>query len=98
MLGILRSGPAYGYDIAGKIAEVGFSRPKGGTLYPILGRLESEGLVEPTWVEGDAGPTRKYYGLTASGVAAADEIADHWGEFAKGVSTLIHHQPRGSKQ
>ncbi len=91
MLGILRSGSAYGYDIAGRIAEAGFARPKGGTLYPILARLESDGLVEPSWIEGDGGPSRKYYGLTASGVAAADHIAMQWDVFAHGVSALINH-------
>lgn len=73
VVGILRGGPAYGYEIAGRIADAGFVRPKGGRLYPILGRLEANGLVEPSWLEGDGGPSRKYYRLTAAGEDAAGE-------------------------
>ena len=89
VLGTLRLGPAYGYEIAGRIADVGFARPKGGTLYPILARLEADGLVVPTWIEGDGGPSRKYYGLTAKGVEVADEVADQWRLFARNISSLL---------
>ena len=34
VLSVLRSAPAYGYDIAASFEQAGFSRPKGGTLYP----------------------------------------------------------------
>ena len=93
VLGILRSGPAYGYDIAGRIAEAGFARPKGGTLYPILSRLETEGLVEATWIEGDGGPSRKYYELTPAGLDAVDAVATRWPAFATSVETLLSTHP-----
>jgi PadR family transcriptional regulator PadR len=96
VLGILRSGPAYGYDIAGRIEHAGLARPQGGTLYPILARLESDGLVEPAWIEGQGGPSRKYYALTARGVAAADDIAVQWAAFSDGVSTLMAGQTHRS--
>jgi len=96
VLAVLQPAPAYGYEIATKFEEVGLARPKGGTLYPILARLESEGLVEPTWQEGDSGPSRKYYRLTPSGQANVDAIAPEWGLFASRVSQLLGQSERTS--
>ena len=96
VLSVLRSAPAYGYDIATSFEQAGFTRPKGGTLYPILARLENEGLVDPTWVDGDGGPSRKYYQLTADGTAAVEKIETEWQTFAEQVSALLCHQKRTS--
>ena len=96
VLAVLQPAPAYGYEIATKFEEAGLARPKGGTLYPILARLESEGLVEPTWVQGESGPSRKYYRLTPSGFANADAIAPEWDLFASRVSRLLGQAERTS--
>jgi PadR family transcriptional regulator PadR len=60
--------PRYGYDLmrAAKLAS--------GTLYPMLARLQDEGLVESRWEPaGKSGgrPPRRYYQLTADGVQVA---------------------------
>lgn len=60
--------PRYGYDLmrAAKLAS--------GTLYPMLARLQDEGLVESRWEPaGQSGgrPPRRYYQLTADGVRVA---------------------------
>ncbi|MCP3977437.1 MAG: PadR family transcriptional regulator [bacterium] len=96
VLAVLQEAPAYGYEIATRFEDAGFSRPKGGTLYPILARLEKDDLVEPKWVEGESGPSRKYYSLTRSGVATADAIAPEWELFAKRVSQLVGQRERTS--
>ena len=93
VVGILRGGPAYGYEIAGRIADAGFVRPKGGTLYPILGRLEASGWVEPSWLEGDGGPSRKYYRLTATGADAAAAQEQQWAWFSAQVGSMLAGQP-----
>jgi PadR family transcriptional regulator PadR len=54
---------------------------KSGTLYPILGRLEENGLAESRWEEVDSSaegrPRRRLYRLTPNGVASAsDTIAE----------------------
>jgi DNA-binding PadR family transcriptional regulator len=66
--------PRYGYDLM-KVARL-----PSGTLYPMLARLENEGLVTSRWEArpDDAGgrPPRKYYQLTAEGVrVASSEIS-----------------------
>ncbi len=94
VLGVLRAAPAYGYEIAYRFEEAGLPRPKGGTLYPILSRLEGEGLVEPTWVEGEKGPSRKYFALTPAGQTTAETVEEAWCRFVVSVSALVG-QPEG---
>ncbi len=64
---VIAAGPTYGYAIATALAEAGFGVVKGGTLYPLLARLEEGGLVEVEWRAGDGGPGRKFYTLTEAG-------------------------------
>jgi PadR family transcriptional regulator PadR len=60
-----------------------------GTIYPILNRLRSEGMVQSQWVEADAGHPRKYYQLTASGRERATQMAKTWTQFSAGLGSLI---------
>jgi PadR family transcriptional regulator, regulatory protein PadR len=89
VLGVLAAGPAYGYEIASQFEAAGLARPKGGSLYPILARLEANGLLKPSWTEGNGGPGRKYYHLTQTGVTAAQAAATEWERFVCQVSHLI---------
>nr|WP_306238469.1 PadR family transcriptional regulator [Ornithinimicrobium sp. HY1745] len=80
-LRILRDGPTYGYAIATRLTEAGLGAVKGGTLYPLLGRLEQSGWVEVEWRPGEGGPGRKFYALTPEGHAEAERQAHRWAEF-----------------
>ncbi len=60
-----------------------------GTIYPILNRLKSEGLLTSEWVEAEAGHPRKYYSLTESGRSRLREMASAWAGFAAGLSRLL---------
>lgn len=68
ILRTLAGGPRHGYAIAKRLGELGFGTPKGGSLYPVLARLEEEGAVRTAWVEGAHGPARKEYKITATGL------------------------------
>jgi PadR family transcriptional regulator PadR len=57
----------YGYSLVRAITENGSISLKEGTIYPILARLDRDGLVRSEWVESDQGPPRKYYSLTPAG-------------------------------
>lgn len=78
ILGSLTEGPLHGYALAQTLAERGFGRLKGGSLYPALSRLEEAGLVSTRWVEGENGPGRKDYTLTAEGRGRLDEGIAAW--------------------
>lgn len=75
VLAHLRGERAYGFDLARKLEEEGLIASE-GTLYPLLTRLRSAGMVETEWVESEAGRPRKYYSLTSLGV-------DHLGTFER---------------
>ncbi|WP_324653449.1 PadR family transcriptional regulator [Georgenia sp. H159] len=89
VLRALADGPTYGYAIAAELAESGFGDIKGGTLYPLLGRLEKNELVTVEWRAGDGGPGRKYFALTDAGRAALDQGTAQWHAFAATVAAHL---------
>jgi PadR family transcriptional regulator PadR len=89
VLRVVADGPTYGYAIAARLAGAGLGAVKGGTLYPILTRLETEGLVSSSWEAGDGGPGRKFFTLTATGEQALQERADQWRVFTERAAGLL---------
>ena len=75
VMGVLYHERHYGYSLVGVLCERGSISLKEGTIYPILARLDRDGLVGSEWVESDQGPPRKYYTLTASGRQLFDELS-----------------------
>ncbi|CAM4295289.1 lineage-specific thermal regulator protein [Corynebacterium hadale] len=69
VLRCLADGPAHGYAIAQSLEPLGFGRPKGGSLYPVLGKLEDADLIEAHWAPSESGPGRKTYSITSKGKA-----------------------------
>ena len=72
----LREGARHGYQIALDVEarSGGAFELQHGTLYPILHRLEKEGLIRGEWTEG-AGRQRKNYELTRTGLRYLEEQA-----------------------
>lgn len=66
----------YGYQIAKDLAEHGLVAEE-GTLYPILRRLEEQGLVESTWNTKGSRP-RKYYHITDAGERTLEGLMTTW--------------------
>ena len=69
ILSILFSGENYGYQIIQKAKEIsgGILEWSDGMLYPVLHRLEKDGLVISQWKISEEGRYRKYYSLTSLG-------------------------------
>lgn len=89
VLGTLAEQELHGYAIANRLEEVGLTRIKGGTLYPVLARLQAAGHVAPRWEPGERGPGRKYYALTESGRAVLREQGFAWVAFARTTQKII---------
>ena len=68
VLGILARGQNYGYAILKEVGRLsaGTLDWQEGMLYPVLHRLERDGLIEASWSTAD-GRRRKYYALTELG-------------------------------
>jgi PadR family transcriptional regulator PadR len=60
-----------------------------GTVYPILNRLRTEGLLRSQWVEAEAGHPRKYYELTDIGRERVTRMAETWTQFSAGLNRMI---------
>lgn len=78
-------GGGHGYDLRKSISEMtgdAVSVDAGG-LYRTLRRMEEEGFVTSTWVEGDSGPQKRDYELTAEGYELAEDWIAHLEERAR---------------
>jgi len=60
-----------------------------GTIYPILNRLKTEGLLTSVWVEAEAGHPRKYYSLTDAGRQRLRVMAEAWDAFSRSLTHLL---------
>jgi PadR family transcriptional regulator PadR len=89
ILASLWDGKLYGLEILRTLEENSDLVVAEGTVYPILGRLKDEGLLQSEWVEAEAGHPRKYYWLTASGRQKASMMAHFWNGFAANLNHLL---------
>ncbi len=87
VLALLARGNSYAYEIASKLAHaVGMGE---GTIYPLMRRMQSDGLVKTYLEESPSGPPRKYYQLTDAGQASfASQLAE-WRAFTASVEDVI---------
>lgn len=60
-----------------------------GTLYPLLNRLKTSGLLEYHWSESKNGPPRKYYDLTADGKLFLEQLTQDWTALDQSVNKLL---------
>lgn len=89
-LAALAEGEAHGYAIVTRLADAGVGRVKGGAMYPVLNRLETEGAVTSVWREGIAGPGRKVFALTEDGRRRLAALTGPWHDSALAVGRLVH--------
>ncbi len=80
VLAILSEGESYGYAIIKRVGELsgGELQWTDGMLYPLLHRLERNGLVEAFWGRSETGRRRKYYRLTHAGAEQLDRQRRQW--------------------
>jgi PadR family transcriptional regulator PadR len=60
-----------------------------GTIYPLMRRMQSDGLVETYLVESQSGPPRKYYRLTAAGRQSLTQQTAEWTAFSRAVNDIV---------
>jgi PadR family transcriptional regulator PadR len=79
-LALLADRSCHGYALIERLRDEGFERIQGGTLYPLLRRLEERGFVTHAWRHDEAGPGRKDFSITAAG---REELARARAEWAR---------------
>ena len=77
----------YGYSLIRQLAEQGLDIEE-GTLYPLLRRLEKQGLLESEWEVGEARP-RKYYRISQSGREVLEALSAEWFETVEMMRRIL---------
>jgi len=89
LLAVMQEGPAYGYEMTKRLRARGLSIVGEGSIYPLLGRLERDGLVEAHRAASDGGPPRKYYRPSAEGRRALAEGVAEWRTARDAVDAIV---------
>ncbi len=95
MLALLTHEERYGYQIAQGLTESAGLAVREGTIYPLLSRLQREGLVAARWRESPAGPPRKYYHLTPTGRQVLEAQTSSWENIVRAVETILKEARNG---
>ena len=82
--------PMYGYNLV-KVLEDANIPIEGNTLYPLMRRLESQGLLKSEWETEGAKP-RKYYVITKDGSIVLEKITRHWKQFSESIEKLLEEK------
>jgi PadR family transcriptional regulator PadR len=87
VLALLSKQDGYAYEIASQLAEdIGMGE---GTIYPLMRRMQNDGLVSTYLVDSESGPPRKYYRLTAAGRSALTAQHNEWKSFEAAVRKIL---------
>ncbi len=97
MLALLAGTERYGYEITQALNQTGGLGLSEGTIYPLLTRLQREGLISSRWQESPAGPPRKYYRLTEPGEKALTSMSARWQVLTKQVNGILKEVNNGRK-
>ena len=79
---------AYGYNLIAELSETDIPI-EANTLYPLLRRLESQGLLESAWNTTDGAKPRKYYSTTDLGKEILQELKKHWQRAVQNMNNIL---------
>ena len=86
MLEVLRKDASYGYEIVTRLEALGPLAAGENTVYPLLRRLKTDGLLETFARESPAGPPRQYYRLTSEGRRRLSLLEREWQAMVEAVA------------
>lgn len=83
----------YGYSLRQQLAEMGLDINE-GTLYPLLRRLESQGLLESEWIVTESRP-RRYYRSSKLGQAVCADLEGEWNQLSQVMKGILAGEQAG---
>lgn len=89
ILAIISGKETYGYEIAETLSDHGFGKIAEGTIYPLLLRLEKNGLVSTQYRASELGPKRKYYSLTPLGREELESFVNSYNELCRAIDSTL---------
>lgn len=79
--------PTYGYNLVKKLNDRDIPMDA-NTLYPLMRRLEGQGLLKSQWDTGEGKP-RKYYQITPNGQEVLEKTKQYWDKFSMNVNAML---------
>ena len=89
ILVLLSKEELYGYGLSERLAQFGFNEISNGTIYPLLLALEKKKLIEGKMRASESGPPRKYYYITAAGLAEKALFLEQWKKLQENMARIV---------
>jgi PadR family transcriptional regulator PadR len=94
VLATVARGETYGYRIVEQLSGLAGLEFTESTIYPVLTRLARDGALSIRTEASPAGPSRRYYRLTADGERRFLQISESWGKVSRSLSGLLEGAQR----
>jgi PadR family transcriptional regulator PadR len=89
LLSLIEEEATYGYEMVDKLRERGLDLASEGSIYPLLSRLQKQGIIEGYLVQSPSGPARKYYRMSEDGREILGQWRSDWREFSTAVDAVL---------
>lgn len=89
LLSIIDAEASYGYEMVSKLRDRGLDLASEGSIYPLLSRLQKQGMIEGYLVQSSEGPARKYYRMSKKGRDVLEQWTDEWNDFRASVDAVL---------
>ena len=88
VLNLLQREECHGYEMVRRLKRLKGLDVREGNIYPVLARLQTDGLVQVYTLASSGGPPRKYYKLTKAGETTLCQMNAHWDGLASSMDQL----------
>ncbi len=88
-MSIIDEETSYGYEMVRKLRERGLDLASEGSIYPLLSRLQKQGMIEGYLVQSSEGPARKYYRMSRQGQETLARWLHEWSDFRDSVDAVL---------
>jgi PadR family transcriptional regulator PadR len=89
VLQVIAQKEIYGYELVQELKQRGFETIVGGTIYPLLQKLEKQELITSEMKKSPEGPDRKYFSITPKGIDNLAQFREQWTNLMKKVEGLF---------
>lgn len=89
VLSIVKKQQVYGYELVQIMRNYGFTTIVGGTIYPLMQKLEKQGLIKSTELPSPDGPNRKYFFITSEGEQQLEVFKEQWSSLMVKVNRIL---------
>jgi len=89
LMSIISEEASYGYEMVRKLRSRGLDLASEGSIYPLLSRLQKQGLINSYLVQSSEGPARKYYRMSDNGQLVLAQWRRDWAGFRDSVDSVL---------